>query len=115
MQVDPRSKTKGKNEMNTVCTREAVYAAIDSERDYQDELWGDTLSGNRLPIHSLQQGGDRSIDEFILYLQGYMNDLVYLGSHFSDTPAKLEVIRKVTTLGVAAMEQHGAPHRNTTR
>jgi len=95
-----------------MATRKEVYNAVDSERDYQDKMWGDRLSGNRLPISSLRQsGGDRTVDEFILYMQGYMNDLVHKGSHFCDTPDKMELVRKVTTLGVACMEQHGAPER----
>ncbi len=93
-------------------SRANVYAAIDSERDYQDEKWGSTLSGNRLPVSSLRQsGGDRTVDEFILYMEGYMGDLVYKGSNFCDTPDKLDFVRKVTALGVACMEQHGAPSR----
>ncbi len=95
-----------------MATRPEVYAALDSERDYQDVRWGDTLSGNRLPISSLRQnGGDRTVDEFILYINGYTADLVHLGSHFCDTPTKLDTIRKIGALCVAAMEQHGAPQR----
>ena len=91
--------------------RKEVYEALDSERDYQDVRWGDTLSGNNLPIHSLQKGGDRSVDEWILYIKGYSDDLVHLGSHFNDTPDKLEFVRKVGAMCVACMEQHGAPKR----
>ena len=90
--------------------REDVYKAIDSEREYQDRRWGNTMSGDRVPgCH--EQGGDRTVDEFILYIAGYTNDLVENASHFADTDVKLDIIRKVTALGVAAMEQHGAPLR----
>lgn len=85
--------------------RNDVYKAIDSERDYQQSKWGNTLSGGR------PGNGDRSVDEFILYISGYSNDLVNLGSHFADTNEKLEFVRKVAGLCVACMEQHGAPHR----
>lgn len=90
--------------------RSEVYEAIDTERDYQDRRWGNTLSGNREP-GEFDRGGDRTIDEFILYIAGYTNDLVENASHFADTDVKLDIIRKVTALGVAAMEQHGAPLR----
>lgn len=89
--------------------RSEVYSVIDSERDYQDELWGDTLSGNR------PGNGERSIDEFAVYIDGYTDDLVWLASHFSDGNQKLDVIRKIAGLCVACMEQHGAPMRTTGR
>lgn len=93
-------------------TRNEVYAAIDSERDYQDRKWGATLSGDREPnVEAGQKGGDRSVDEFALYISGYTNDLVHNASHFGKTRQKLEIIRKIGALAVAAMEQHGAPHR----
>jgi hypothetical protein len=85
--------------------REAAYAAIDSERDYQDKLWGDSLSGGR------PGDGERTVDEFALYIVGYTNDLLQKASHTLDTEAKLDIIRKVGGLAVACMEQHGAPHR----
>jgi hypothetical protein len=96
--------------MNTNVTRQAVYAAIDSERDYQDSRWGATLSGDRVPGPG-QSGGDRSLDEFILYIAGYTNDAVHNASHFSNTEEKLNIVRKIAGLCVVAMEQHGAPMR----
>jgi hypothetical protein len=85
--------------------REAAYTAIDSERDYQDQRWGDTLSGDR------PGAGERSVDEFALYIIGYANDLLVNASHFGESKEKLDIIRKISTLGVACMEQHGAPNR----
>jgi len=87
-------------------SRDAVYRAIDSERDYQDDRWGDSLSGGR------PGNGERSVDEFALYIIGYANDLLVNASHFGKQGDKLDIIRKITTLGVACMEQHGAPHRH---
>ena len=93
-------------------TRKEVYEAIDSERDYQDALWGDTLSGERAPdADKGESGGDRSVDEFSGYIVGYAQDLLYNASHFSSTEDKLEIIRKLAGLSVACMEQHGAPKR----
>ena len=91
-------------------TRQEVYEAIDSERDYQDSLWGDTLSGNRIPSGGYLPG-DRSLDEFTLYIEGYAKDLAHAGSHFVANEAKKNIIRKIAALAVSAMEQHGAPHR----
>jgi hypothetical protein len=85
--------------------RRDVYAAIDSERDYQEDRWGKTASSGRLG------NGDRTIDEFVLYMVGYANRLANFASISDDAAAKLECVRKLTTLGVACMEQHGAPPR----
>lgn len=85
--------------------RQDVYKVIDGERDYQDKKWGNTLSGNR------PGNGERSVDEFALYITGYTKDLVDIASHFGDDQQKLDVIRKVAGLCVACMEQHGAPER----
>lgn len=94
-------------------TRQEVYAAIDSERNYQDKIWGASLSGNRTPDSEKgESGGDRTIDEFSVYIIGYADDLLKEASHFATTTEKLDIIRKISTLGIACMEQHGAPHRN---
>lgn len=94
-------------------TRTDVYAAIDSEREYQDSRWGATLSGNRPPAIGTT-GGDRSVDEFSLYIVGYADDLLREGAHFANTETKLNIIRKIAGLSVACMEQHGAPLRAKT-
>lgn len=91
--------------MNTVIDRDGVYIAIDTERDYQDEKWGATLSGGR------SGNGDRTVDEFALYIAGYTDDLVKIASHFGNEADKLHIIRKIAGLCVACMEQHGAPIR----
>lgn len=107
--------------MRTV-ERDRAYAAIDSERDYQDERWGRVgnieprKEGLRAPqvtgSSTMGEGvGNRSIDEFALYIHGYSNDLVKIASHTNDPREKLDFIRKVAALCVAAMEQHGAPMR----
>jgi len=85
--------------------RKDVYKVIDGERTYQDEKWGDTLSGGR------PGNGERSVDEFVCYIAGYTNDMVKVASHFGDTQAKLDVMRKVAGLCVACFEQHGCPER----
>lgn len=90
--------------------REEVYEIIDGERDYQNSRWGKTLSGNRLP-GPMQNGGDRSIDEFVTYIVGYADDLIHEASHFADSDKKLAIIRKIAGLCVACMEQHGVPPR----
>lgn len=91
--------------------RSEVYDAIDSERDYQDTIWGAGLSQGR--DSEPEMGGFRSVDEFALYLQGYVNDLVAQRSKYASTETALDTIRKITALGVHCMEWHGAPLRKT--
>lgn len=89
-----------------VTSRTEVYAALDSERDYQDKRWGDTLSDNR------PGSGERTLDEFALYIAAYATELVKVAGTTSDTAEKLNFVRKVGGLAVACMEQHGAPKRD---
>lgn len=99
-------------ENNKMTTRQEVYAAIDSEREYQETMWGDSLSNERAPDPTKgENGGDRSLDEFTLYIIGYANELGDLASHYVGAEEQLNIIRKIAGLSVACMEQHGAPKR----
>ena len=86
--------------------RNEVYTAIDGERDYQRERWGDFTDLHGRPVPPL----NRSIDEFILYLEEYV--LKARSASVSGDEAKgLDAVRKVAALAVACMEVHGAPQR----
>lgn len=84
-------------------SRRDVYAAIDSERDYQDMR------------KTRDQGQEfHSTEEFLLYMEHYMHLARETASTTWGPTAKaktLEIIRKVTALGVACMEVNGAPQR----
>lgn len=82
-------------------TRQQVYVALDSERNYQDRKWSD------------QQEVAPGIDAFAAYVQGYTNELIHSCSHTSSIEERLNFFRKVGALCVACMEAHGAPLRNT--
>ena len=89
-----------------MATREEVYQAIDSERDYQKSK-GDETDGHE-HLHELES--------FVLYMDDYLTELKHQLSRIwvptGELPTEaLNTLRKVTTLGVAAMEQHGAPQR----
>lgn len=85
--------------------RKQAYAALDSERAYQDFKWGQSASSGG------PGNGNRTLDEFILYISGYADELKRIGSTESDPRKKLDFVRKVGGLAVACMEQHGAPRR----
>ena len=80
--------------------RSEVYAALDSERDYQDHRWAHL---DRTPI-------DRTLDEFILYIRQYADEASALTTHGDEAEA-LNSVRKVGALCVGCMEKHGAPRR----
>lgn len=81
--------------------RSEVYSALDTERDYQDRVWGDGVTANRL-----------TIGEFLLNIEVQLTKARML---WADEPKPelntLEFIRKIGGLAVNAMEQHGAPPR----
>lgn len=84
-------------------TRRSVFDAIISEREYQQDKFGGD--------------GPRNVGDFILYMEDYLTearrqatrDPASQGATVS--PDTLDTLRKVVALGVACMEQHGAPQR----
>lgn len=86
-------------------SRAEVYAAIDSERAYQDQRWN---------TDTTPTGGNHTVTEFLTYMQDYLTQAIHQASRYADPEATamvLDTVRKVTTLGVACMEQNGAPLR----
>lgn len=87
-------------------TRSEVYAAIDSERKYQDWLWPNT------EYASAGESNPLTIGEFILLLEEYTARARFLWSQENKPEEKaLHAIRKIVGIGVNCMEQHGAPKR----
>jgi hypothetical protein len=85
-------------------SRELVYLAIDSERDYQEALWEKAASG-----------GKHSEGEFLLYIEEYVQRARWVCTQKADPEGRVEAlkeIRKVAALCVACMEKHGAPQRD---
>jgi hypothetical protein len=85
--------------------REEIYKAIDKERDYQNLQFVETSSGDGLG------NGERSLDEFILYIQAYTSETVKLSLERNTTMQKLHNMRKIAALAVWCMEQHGVLSR----
>lgn len=87
-------------------TREKVYEVLDGERDYQTK-W-DTAESQGL----------HETGAFILFMEHYLAEARELEStreNGNNAPfvgeGSLDFVRKVTALGVACMEQNGAPPR----
>lgn len=87
-------------------SRAEVFDAINSERAYQRSRAIQSGKPDEAP---------HSIEEFALYMEDYLREAItQLARTWTPTgqvPAALDTIRKVTALGVACMEQHGAPRR----
>lgn len=86
-------------------SRAKVYAALDSERAYQEKRW----NSNTTTTH-----GFHSLEEWAVYIDDYLqemkNQLSRNAKQVGD-PLALATLRKITAMGIAAMEQHGAPQR----
>lgn len=86
-------------------TRSEVYAAINSERAYQSAKW---------TPETTTSDGQHSLEEWLVYMEDYINEAKHILSRESKQVADIkatEIMRKITAMGVAAMEQHGAPRR----
>ncbi len=81
-------------------TRTAVYAAIDTERDYQD----------RLPPNRTD-GVPRSVGDYTTMMQHYQTQLVAAWTTNAGDDQALHVMRKIAGIAVHCMEDHGAPPR----
>jgi hypothetical protein len=79
--------------------RKDVYKLIDGERDYQDSRWNSETTASE---------GRHSPEEWVLYMEEYLDDAKHILSKNSvdaSYPKAMEIIRKVTAMGVCAMEQ----------
>jgi hypothetical protein len=89
--------------MNT--PRQEVYASIDSERAYQNSRWNSNTTTSE---------GLHSLEEWVVYMRSYLReaeDQLSRNAKQIGDPLALATIRKIVSMGVAAMEQHGAPRR----
>lgn len=81
--------------------REDVYKLIDGEREYQNERWKNDI----MPSGTW---------EWIVYMEDYLTEAKHILSRQEAPecyPAAMAIIRKVTAMGVAAMEQIKTPAR----
>jgi hypothetical protein len=79
-------------------SRDEVYAAINTERNYQDGRWTD----------SPDQG--KGVSEWLIYIRSYYDDAVQCGTSGTDEDI-LGMVRKLAGLCVACMEINGGFHR----
>lgn len=83
-----------------------VCAAIASERAYQE------MRKVRDGSTSVNNGHEH--EAYLVYMQTYLDEARKVASHTwgpNAAIATMDVLRKVVALGVACMEEHGAPQR----
>lgn len=88
-----------------MATRAEVYSSIDSERAYQDSRWN---------AETTTSEGKHSIEEWVIYMENYLNEAKQQLSRNVQQVGNVlaaNTLRKVTAMGVACLEQHGAPKR----
>ena len=93
---------------STPISRCQVFDRLNDERDYQIRRWGVRQEDGTL-IEAAH-----SVEEFLLYMQDYLTSAIHRISREPDAHGGLGEMRKVVTLGIACMEQHGAPCRDLT-
>ena len=79
--------------------REEVYRIIDGERDYQEKKWN---------ADTTESEGLHSPAEWLVYMQDYLTEAIHVASRNADplgSKLVMDNIRKITGMGVAAMEQ----------
>lgn len=84
--------------------RSFVYSAIDGEREYQDDI-GKVTSGEPR-VHS--------VNEMLLFMEHYVSEARKTASTTWGAEGDrktLDILRKITALGIAAMEQNGVVYR----
>lgn len=93
------------DEINDGGRRDAVYNLIDGERDYQEKRWG--------------EGHIHEVSAYLAFMKSYVDRAIDEATHADrddelgliDYAQALDTVRKITALGVACMENHGAPAR----
>jgi hypothetical protein len=86
-------------------TRDEVYFAVDSERDYQEALWNSATTSSE---------GKHSVEEWLMYISDYVQEAQHILSRRSRQeadPKALDNMRKIAAMAVACMEQNGCSPR----
>lgn len=86
---------------------EEVYEAINSEIEYQNQRWNENTTTSK---------NYHSPEEWIMYMEDYLAEAKHILSREAQQvayPMVAHIMRKVTTMGIRCMKEHGAPLRQT--
>lgn len=92
-----------------ITVKMVVYAAIDSEREYQYTRWVDSCQKANIDY---REDDTKTVGEWLMFIKGYYNDAVHSASHMAGSPV-MDCFRKLAALCVACMEVHGGYYRQT--
>lgn len=91
-------------EMKAPITRDEVYALIDGERYYQDNVI-------KPDINRTGSAGMHSVGEFLVMMDTYLKRAMRAWTEGAGDRDASDNIRKVAGIAVTCMEQNGAPER----
>jgi hypothetical protein len=80
--------------------KEEVYEILKEEREYQDSHWGGSEHDKK-----------HSVSDWLVFIRRHMVEAEN-ALYNSNADDAMESIRKITALGMAAMEAKGCPKRN---
>lgn len=79
--------------------RTQVYEILDEEREYQDKKWG-----------GKEHDEAHSVSDWLIFIRKHLNQAEN-AIYNSDAKSAMDAVRKITGIGVAAMEAKGSPRR----
>jgi hypothetical protein len=85
--------------------RKEVYALIDGEREYQNSRWNENTTTSK---------NKHALEEWMIYIEDYLAEAKHIISREArqtSDPKVQAIFRKVASMLVCAMEEHGAPPR----
>jgi len=86
-----------------------VYQAIDTERAYQEKVWGD--NGERRTNPETNQNSQHAVGNWMTFMEYYLRQAQDRLTTEHGHQGALDSLRKVAGLCVACFEQHGVPSR----
>lgn len=98
----------------STATRAEVYAALDSERDYQEDRKDEAAVEYVKACGAPRTNWFHEVASYLTYIRDYLTQAEHVATRNWGPEADLKTmhaLRKVATLCVACMEEHGAPQR----
>ena len=86
-------------------SRQEVYAVIDGERAYQDDIIANNPTRHDATDHQ------HPVGSFLTMMDTYLRRAQDAWTDKAGHDPALEVIRKIAAIAVQCMERHGAPPR----
>jgi hypothetical protein len=102
-------RVSGRDTSMSVASRQRVYEAVDSEREYQESLW---QNRNRRLFENPETQESLSVGEFLLLIEEHLSKARKNWS-YEHKPERntIEHVRKIAALAVSCMEQYGVSVR----